>query len=110
MWNEYEGEKIEIMMCKEDYNNYQIVLKNRIFHNILHSSIVLPALLDALYNIDTPESKDYADKRWYKALKDYKSRSKTQDCFKIAQNIIDLPNERTFATLLNLMEETNIDI
>src|SRR5688572_14093538 len=68
MWNEYEGEKIEIMLCEEDYNNYQIVLKNRVFNNLLHSSIVLPALIDALYFIDTPEAKDSSERRWFKAL------------------------------------------
>jgi hypothetical protein len=109
MWNEYEGEKIEIVLCDEDYNNYQMVLKNRVFNTLLHSSIVLPALVDALYFIDTPEAKDLIDKRWFKALKDQKTRSKTPDCFKIAQNILEQPNERTFGTLLTLMEETNIE-
>jgi len=110
MWNEYDGEKIEIMLCDEDYTNYQLVLKNRVFNNLLHSSIVLPALIDALYFIDMPEAKDFIQKRWFKALKDYKTRSKTPDCFKIAQTILDQPNERTFGTLLTLMEETNIEI
>jgi hypothetical protein len=110
MWNEYDGEKIEIMLCEDDYNNYQLTLKNRIFHNLLHSAIVLPALIDALYFIDSPESKDYEEKRWYKALRNIKSNSKVQDNFQIAQNILDQPNERTFNTITTLLEETNIII
>lgn len=110
MWNEYESEKIEINLCEEDYNNYQLVLRNRVFHNLLHSSIVLPALIDALYFIDKPEAKDFEDKRWFKALKEIKLKSKVQDCFQIAQNILDLPNERTFGTIMTLMEESNISI
>jgi len=110
MWNEYDGEKIEIMLCDEDYENYQLVLRNKVFHNLLHSSIVLPALIDALYYIDLPESKDLVKRRWYKVLMEYKSNSKVHDCFKIAQNILDQPNERNFGTLIKLMEETNVDI
>jgi hypothetical protein len=108
MWNEYDGEKIDIMLCEDDYNNYQLVLKNRIFHNLLHCSIVLPALVDALYFIDTNEAKDFEDRRWFKALKEIKSNSKVADCFRIAQNILDQPSDRTFGTMLTLMEETNI--
>lgn len=111
MWNEYDGEKIEIMLCEEDYGNYQVVLKNKVFHNLLHSSIVLPALIDALYYIDLPEAKEFDKKRWYKELKRIKSDSKKDhDCFKIAQNILEQPSERNFNTLITLMEETNIDI
>ncbi len=110
MWNEYDGEKIEIMLCEEEYNNYQVVLKNKVFHNLLHSSIVLPALIDALYYIDLPEGKDCVDKRWYKELRRIKAESKVHDCLRIAQNILEQPNERNFSTLLTLMEETNISI
>lgn len=105
MWNEYEGEKIEIMLCEEDFESYQLTLKNRVFVNLIHSSIVLPALIDALHFINKSESQDYQDKRWFKALIEIKSKSKTPDCFKIAQNILDQPNERTFGTIITLMEE-----
>ena len=108
MWNEYDGEKIDIMLCEDDYNSYQFVLKNRIFHNLLHCSIVLPALIDALYFIDTNEAKDFEDRRWFKSLREIKSKSKVADCFQIAQNILDQPSDRTFGTMLTLMEETNI--
>ena len=98
------------MLCEEDYDNYQVVLKNKVFHNLLHSSIITPALIDALYYIDSPEAKDNDKKRWYKELKRIKSESKVHDCFKIAQNILEQPNERNLSTLITLMEETNIDI
>lgn len=106
MYNEYEGEKIEIMLCEEDYQNYQLTLRNRIFTNIIHSSIVLPALIDALYFMDKPEAKDVETRRWFKMLQELKlkSQSKTPDNFQIAQNILDQPNSRTFETLLTLEE------
>jgi hypothetical protein len=107
MFNEYEGEKIEIMLCEEDYQSYQLTLRNRVFNNIIHSSIVLPALMDALYFMDKDEGKSYNNKRWYKLLYDLKLKSKTPEIFIIAQNILDQPNERIFGTILTLEENLN---
>lgn len=107
MFNEYEGEKIEIMLCEEDYQSYQLTLRNRVFNNIIHSSIVLPALMDALYFMDKEEGNSYDDRRWYKLLYDLKSKSKTPENFVIAQNILDQPNDRIFGTILTLEENLN---
>jgi len=105
MYNEYDGEKIEIMLCEEDFTDYQLSIKKRQFINIIHSSIVLPALIDALHTIEKEDSKEFEDKRWYTILKDIKVKSKTQDPFQIAQNILEKPNSQTLETLTNLMEE-----
>lgn len=105
MFNEYDAEKIEINLCEEDYLRYQDVLRGGHWVNIVHSTIVLPALIDALYFMEKPESGDCSHRRWYKALADIKTKSTgTADCFRIAQNILDLPNNRTFETLLKEME------
>ncbi|HWD88634.1 MAG TPA: hypothetical protein VG367_10950 [Mucilaginibacter sp.] len=105
MYNEYESEKIEIMLCAEDYDNYQIIVKSRLAKNFIHSSIVLPALIDALYFMEKKEADEYEDKRWYKALTEIKNKSKTKDNFQIAQNILDQPSYRMFETVLTLIEE-----
>ncbi|MBI2966705.1 MAG: hypothetical protein HYY40_02695 [Bacteroidetes bacterium] len=104
MYNEYSGEKITIMLCQEDYENYQIVKKG-IWVNLLLSSIVLPALIEALHFISSDEAKDYADKRWYKVLSDIKDKSKDRTDIERAQRILDHPNNRSFNTLKQLMEE-----
>jgi hypothetical protein len=107
MYNEYEGEKIEILLCEEDYQNYQLTLRNRVFNNIIHSSIVLPALMDALYFMDKDDGKSYDNKRWYKLLYELKLKSKTPENFVIAQNILDQPNDRVFETIITLEENLN---
>lgn len=105
MYNEYEGEKIEIMLCEEDYENYQLSIRNIAFVNLIHSCIVLPALVDALHFLDKEEAKEFEERRWHKALNDWKTRSKVKDPFQIAQNILDQPTERAFGTIINLMGE-----
>lgn len=105
MYNEYEGQKIQIMLCQEDYENYQLIIRSRVYVSLIHSIIVLPALLDALNFLDKKESEEFSDKRWYKALKEYKSKFRSNDSLILAQKILDLPNMRSFKTIINLMEE-----
>ena len=104
MYNEYESEKIEITLCQEDYDRYQLSVRNKEWHSIIHSGVVLPALIDALYFIEKDEAEAYSSRRWYRALNEIKTKSKIQDCFQIAQNILDKPLDRTFETLLREME------
>lgn len=104
MYNEYEGEKIEIMLCEEDYENYQLSIRNTIFVNLIHNCIVLPALVDAIHFLDKEESKEFNERRWYKALNEWKLNSKVKDPFQISQNILNQPTERAFETILGLME------
>lgn len=104
MYNEYTGEKITIFLCEEDYQDYQWIARTNKLANIFHSSIVLPALVDALYFIETEEAKDHSDRRWFRALEEIKTKSKTKDVFQIAQNILHQPSERTFKTILREFE------
>lgn len=76
MFNEYEGEKITIMMCQEDYEGYQTIKATNIWINILLSMIVLPMLTEALHFVSSEEAKDFADKRWYKVLTEIKTKAK----------------------------------
>ncbi|HRG88128.1 MAG TPA: hypothetical protein PLW44_03850 [Chitinophagales bacterium] len=105
MYNEYDGKKIEINLCEQDFERYQLAIRNKEWVNVIHSSIVLPALIDALYFLEKPESKDCCERRWYSALLDIKSKSKrTKDCFQLAQEILEHPNNRTLETIVRELE------
>lgn len=106
MFNDYAGDKITIMLCKEDYENYQIVKRSVLWVNILLSCIVLPALTEALHYISTEEANDYSDKRWHIVLSDIKEKSKDNSEMEMAQSILDQPNNRSFTTIKQLIEET----
>lgn len=106
MYNDYTGDKITIMLCQEDYENYQIVKRNTIWTNILLSCIVLPALIESLYYTSSTEARDYSDKHWFKVLSEIKQKSKDDSELKMAQRILELPNNRSFNTIKQLIEES----
>jgi len=106
MYNDYTGDKITIMLCQEDYENYQIVKRSALWVNILLSCIVLPALTEAMHYASTVEANDYADKRWHKVLTEIKEKSKDNTEIEMAQRILDQPNNRSFTTIKQLIEES----
>ncbi|HVZ97799.1 MAG TPA: hypothetical protein VG847_13045 [Chitinophagaceae bacterium] len=105
MYNDYTSDKITIMLCQEDYENYQIVKRSVLWVNILLSCIVLPALTEALHYISTSEANDFADKRWHKVLSELKEKSKDNTEIEMAQRILEQPNNRSFNTIKQLIEE-----
>lgn len=107
MKNSYEGDKITILLCKEDYQKYKLVknIGTEMYINVLHSTIVLPALLEALYFLDDKElSNNYSEYRWHIVLSEIKNKSQDNN-FTIAQNILDLPNNRLFESLIKNSED-----
>lgn len=106
MYNDYTGEKITIMLCQSDYENYQIVKGSpSLWWNILLSCIVLPALTEALHYISSSESLEFSERRWYKMLSEIKSKSKDGTEIEIAQRILDHPNNRSFNAMKQLIED-----
>jgi len=106
MFNDYSGNKITIMLCQEDYENYQIVKRNSLWVNILLSCIVLPALTEALHYLSSDEAKDFSEMQWFKVLHELKTKSKDHTEVEMAQRILDQPNNRTFTTIMQLIEES----
>lgn len=100
MYLDYSGEKITIMLCVEDYNNYKLFKSNKQYFGLILSSLVFPALLEALHFLNDPTAKDYAENKWYKALKEIKDASKKHaEPIRIAQNILDQPLNRCFESI-----------
>lgn len=100
MYLDYSGEKITIMLCIEDYSNYRIFKGNKQFFGLILSSMVFPALLEALHFLNDPTAKDYSENKWYKSLKEIMDSSKKHpEPIRIAQNILDQPLNRCFESL-----------
>lgn len=106
MYNDYTGQKITIMLCRSDYENYQIVKGSpSLWWNILLSCIVLPALTEALHYASSDESHEYSQSKWRKMLLEMKDRYKDGEMIRIAQKILDQPNNRSFSAMKQLIEE-----
>jgi hypothetical protein len=63
---DYGGDQILIKLSKDDYKNYIYARKYAI--STLHSSLVLPALIDSLYIISRDEG-TYQDSPWFNRIK-----------------------------------------
>jgi hypothetical protein len=99
MYNDYDGDKITIILSKEDYIAYQSIKKESLLTSTLHSSIVLPALAEAIRFLTTNEGDDFKDRKWYELLSGLIEKHPTDDPLQSAQKILDLPVNRSFSTL-----------
>ncbi len=100
MFLDYVGNRISLMLCKEDYNNYKLLKTNPRCFGFILSSMVLPALIEALHFLDNEESEEFKEKPWYKILKDVKDKSQGLSSLEIAQNILERPLKRTLDSLM----------
>lgn len=99
MYNNYDSDKITIMLSKEDYELYQIIVKEKISIDTLHSSIVLSALSEAVRFLQADESDEYSDKKWYMLLEHLIDENKTDDPLQTTQKILNLPINRSFNSM-----------
>jgi len=104
MYNDYDGDKITIILSQEDYDTYQFIKKESLLTSTLHSSLVLPALAEAIRFLNSEEGNDYKNRRWHELLSGLIEKHQTDDPLQSAQKILDLPVNRSFSTLYNLIK------
>jgi len=92
---DYSGDRISIILCKEDFDNYRLLKSNPQYWNLILSAIVLPALVEILHFIETEESDEFEGKYWYDYLFKLKEKHSNEKVIVIAQNIIDNPLTKT---------------
>lgn len=98
----YETDRILIQLAKEDYDLY-LDIKGSASAN-LHSSVVLPVLIDALYLV-SKNSEDYGDCLWFSKLKQICDESgyDINSPFETAQKILQMPISRSFRNTKELI-------
>lgn len=105
-FNEYDGPKITINISDSDYDQYQILKQYKSLIPVIHSSLVFPALYEALNFMEYDEAADqYNEFDWYKLLRKRLEEIKGNTLLEKAQNILDLPINRTFNVLEELFDE-----
>jgi len=100
MFLDYSGNRVAIMLCKEDYDNYKLMKVNPKYIGLILSSMVLPALIEVLNVIGKEEALEFQEKPWYRILNDIKENSEGRTCLEIAQNILELPLKRSFNSVM----------
>lgn len=104
---DYTSDKITIELSKADWRNYLDVRNDKLAEAILHSSVVFPVLLDAIYQL---RSGEHADSNWYGRLETILDTKGLRDKepFEAAQRILDNPSARSFQSI-NAILEANSD-
>ncbi len=105
---DYETDKITIILSKEDWKNYLEVRGQKPVQAILHSAVVLPALVDAIHKHRNNGS-DYENMNWYGRLEAIIDAKKLQDKdpYEAAQRILDNPGARSFRGINLLISNIN---
>src|SRR5690606_2780272 len=98
-----DGDKITVYLSMNDYRRYQEVKKNQDIVEILHSAIVLPALMQAVLEVQD-DSSEFADRKWFGILKDRVAETKEDEPMKVAQKILENPLNRSFNAVTTLTE------
>ncbi len=105
---DYSREKIEIILSKSDWKNYTDVRSQKLSEGILHASIVLPALIDAIYQVRDPAG-HYDGANWHSRIEAILEAKSLHDksAFEVAQKILENPIDRSFKSIGALLEITD---
>jgi hypothetical protein len=100
----YEEESIIIVLSVEDYDRYNSI--RNYAPNTLHSSLVLPALVDVLYQM-VQNKKQYEDKPWYGKIQQITMQRhiKLEEPITAAQQLLGQPVSRSLDEINKNSEE-----
>lgn len=105
---DYGGDQILIKLSKDDYNNYVYARKYAV--STLHSSLVLPALVDALYVISKDDG-TYEGSPWFSRIKQICRERDIDitDPLTAAQRMLGKPVERGLKEVKTLSSDNGED-
>lgn len=104
------GEKIAITLCSKSFENYKILSGLSTMIPVLHSMVIVPALIYTFEVLRKEGVSEFEDLRWFKSIKRtlYKSNiildEKLLDSvpsFELAQKSLELPINRAFDALVS---------
>lgn len=102
-----DPEKITIRLAKSDWRNYLAVKTRKSAASVLHASIVLPVLADAILLVEKGDELSQ-DSHWFKRLNiilEQKSLSDEKSPLVAAQKILQLPIERGLGGMIELSDQ-----
>jgi hypothetical protein len=102
---EYYGPKIQIILSKKDFEDYKLLKTMDGVSVALTTAIVLPVLIEAVHLAQVEDEGE--DFRWVRALRnriDGMELKLDGDPLELAQQILELPVKRTFASARMLAE------
>lgn len=104
---EYDNKFIIICLSDNDFESYRLLKNYPNNVNIIHASLILPALLETILFMNESDSgiDEYKESEWFKILDKNLAEAKGSTALEKIQNILNLPITREFLTLENIIEE-----
>lgn len=115
---ELNSNKINLLLNRDDYNNYNKIANNPSFIPTLQSVLIFPALIYVFETLKNDGCDAYSDYQWFTSMS--KTFEKAGNCldkellehktsFELAQDVLDSPVRRAFYDIVNLdFEEEDI--
>lgn len=105
---DYGSDKITVELSKSDWKNYLEIKKHTLAVGALHASVVLPVLIDAIYQAQEASS-EYKDNNWYGRLESILDAKGLRDRepLEAAQRILDNPCSRNFKSIDLMLDITS---
>lgn len=116
---EISRDKITIQLPNETFYNYRNSVNMPLFQPVLHSMIIMPALIYVFENLKNAGIEEYETYRWFKAIDRILKKSNIElnndsldnkPSYELAQMLLDLPIDRALKSLLTVGAEDEEDI
>lgn len=112
---EIDGDKIKLWLHHEAFNNYKNIANIPVFQPILHSALILPALIYSFETLKYSGIEEYESYRWFRAIEHTLNKSEIElnqellenkPSYELAQKILSSPISRGLKAIMNMgMEE-----
>lgn len=105
------GEKIAITLCNRSFENYKLLSGVPTMLPVLHSMLIIPALIYTFEMLRKEGVGEFEDLRWFKSIKRTLNKNNmilnealldTIPSFELAQKSLDLPINRAFDVLVSM--------
>lgn len=104
------GEKIAITLCNKSFGNYKMLSGMPSMLPVLHSMLIVPALIYTFETLKSEGISEFEDLRWYKSINRTLRKNKlilnselleNIPSFALAQKSLDLPIDRALEALVS---------
>lgn len=107
---EIDGDKIKLWLDNEAFNNYKNVSNLTTFQPLLHSALILPALVYVFEVLKASGTEEYETYRWYRAIEQILKKSELElnkevlenrPSYELAQKLLSFPISRGLKSIMN---------
>ncbi len=98
---------ISLILSSSDFDYYNNLKEYRTYVNIIHASLVVPALVETVHLMENENSgfDEFQENEWYKVLAKILDETKGDSPLEKVQNLLDLPLNREFLSMIEALND-----